>query len=62
MTVASATPTGNSHSSAIHTTTADKGPVFFDDFGKLRILDSHYFEQSEKLKDECNDFSKSTDF
>ncbi|KAJ3097460.1 Intraflagellar transport protein 20 [Phlyctochytrium planicorne] len=32
-------------------------PISFDEFSKIRILPSQYFEESDKLKDECKDFT-----
>ncbi|KAJ3041851.1 Intraflagellar transport protein 20 [Rhizophlyctis rosea] len=36
-------------------------PVTFDEFSKIRILDPAQFEASEKLKEECREFTQKTD-
>ncbi|KAJ3300129.1 Intraflagellar transport protein 20 [Borealophlyctis nickersoniae] len=33
-------------------------PAIFDEFSKIRILDPSNFEASEKLKEECRDFTQ----
>ncbi|KAJ3049357.1 Intraflagellar transport protein 20 [Rhizophlyctis rosea] len=35
--------------------------VTFDEFSKIRILDPAQFEASEKLKEECREFTQKTD-
>lgn len=42
-----------------NTNASNQPIVMFDEFSKLRILDPAQFEASEKLKEECKDFTQS---